>query len=44
MEKERIKIKTMKQVMLEVMAIAENCRDSKKEIILLKTEVENKVS
>lgn len=34
----------MKEVILEVKDIAENCRDSKEAIILLKTEVEYKVS
>jgi hypothetical protein len=44
MEKERIKTKTMKEVILEVIVIAEICRDAKKEIVLWKTEVGNKVS
>lgn len=44
MKKEKIKIKTMKEVILEAIAISENCRDSKEAIILLKTEIEYKVS
>lgn len=44
MKNEEIKIKTMKEVILEAIAIAENCKDSKKAIILLKTEIEYKVS
>lgn len=44
MKKKKIKSKPMKEVILEVMTITENCRDSKKAIILLKTEVEYKVS
>lgn len=44
MEKERIKIKIMKEVILEVIVIVEICRDVKKEIVLWKIEVGNKVS